>query len=97
MQLVVRNSVDQSDEQTPGANKRTLLGGERGMLVPEPGLGNPNPKPAPLQTIKVLASGQNIDKPKNDREVERSIRPSLFKLRLSRQRNSRLLQACPIC
>ena len=27
-----------------------------------------------LQNIKVLASGQNIDKPKNDREVERSIR-----------------------
>src|SRR6188768_4186048 len=27
-----------------------------------------------LQNIKVLASGQNIDKPKNDREVERSVR-----------------------
>ena len=27
-----------------------------------------------LQNIKVLASNQNIDKPKNDREVERSVR-----------------------
>ena len=27
-----------------------------------------------LQNIKVLASGQNIDKPKNDREVERSVK-----------------------
>src|SRR5215212_3599307 len=27
-----------------------------------------------LQNIKVLASGQNIDKPKNDREVERAIK-----------------------
>lgn len=48
LQLVMRNSVDQADEQTSGANKRTLLSGERATLVPEPGIGsNSAPKAAP--------------------------------------------------
>jgi pilus assembly protein CpaB len=48
LQLVMRNSVDQADEQTAGANKRTLLNGERAMIVPEPGIGaNAAPKAAP--------------------------------------------------
>jgi len=48
LQLVMRNSVDQADEQTSGANKRTLLTGERATLVPEPGIGsNSAPKAAP--------------------------------------------------
>lgn len=37
LQLVMRNSIDQGDEQTTGINKRTLLGGERAMPAPEPG------------------------------------------------------------
>jgi pilus assembly protein CpaB len=36
LQLVMRNSVDQEDEQTPGANKRSLLTGERATTVPDP-------------------------------------------------------------
>jgi hypothetical protein len=36
----MRNSVDQGDEITPGANKNSLLSGERAQPVPEPGLGN---------------------------------------------------------
>ena len=48
LQLVMRNSVDQADEQTSGANKKSLLLGERAMIVPEPGLGsNAAPKAAP--------------------------------------------------
>ena len=35
LQLVMRNSVDQDDQQTPGANKRTLLTGERAMPLPD--------------------------------------------------------------
>jgi len=38
LQLVMRNSVDQGDEVTPGANKSSLLSGERAQPVPEPGL-----------------------------------------------------------
>ncbi len=46
LQLVMRNSVDQADEQTAGANKRTLLTGERAMIAPDPGTSSA-PKPAP--------------------------------------------------
>jgi pilus assembly protein CpaB len=46
LQLVMRNSVDQGDEVTPGANKSSLLSGERAMPVPEPGIGNKDNKPA---------------------------------------------------
>ena len=46
LQLVMRNSVDQGDEVTPGANKNSLLSGERAQPVPEPGLkGTTAPKP----------------------------------------------------
>ena len=41
LQLVMRNSVDQGDEVTPGANKGSLLSGERAKPVPEPGLKGP--------------------------------------------------------
>ena len=37
LQLVMRNQVDQGDEQTPGVNKRNLLGGETAQPIPEPG------------------------------------------------------------
>jgi pilus assembly protein CpaB len=37
LQLVMRSSVDQGDEQTQGVDKRRLLGGERAAPVPEPG------------------------------------------------------------
>lgn len=58
LQLVMRNSVDQGDEATPGANKSSLLSGERAKPVPEPGLKGtntpkavarkPRPRPAPV-------------------------------------------------
>jgi pilus assembly protein CpaB len=37
LQLVMRNSVDQGDEQTKGINKRGLLNGDRAVPAPEPG------------------------------------------------------------
>ena len=48
LQLVMRNAVDQTDEQTPGANKGTLLSGERALPVPEPGLGKKENQPRKL-------------------------------------------------
>jgi pilus assembly protein CpaB len=55
LQLVMRNSVDQADEQTSGANKRTLLSGERATLVPDPGINGANtaPKAAPSSPRRV--------------------------------------------
>jgi pilus assembly protein CpaB len=37
LQLVMRSQIDQGDEETPGVNKRNLLGGDRALPVPEPG------------------------------------------------------------
>ena len=37
LRLVLRNVIDQEDEQTPGADKRSLLTGERATTPPEPG------------------------------------------------------------
>jgi pilus assembly protein CpaB len=37
LQLVMRNQIDQGDEQTKGVNKRTLLSGETATTAPEPG------------------------------------------------------------
>lgn len=54
LQLVMRNSVDQADEQTSGANKRTLLTGERATIAPEPGTNKP-PTPAPSSAIRRVA------------------------------------------
>jgi pilus assembly protein CpaB len=53
LQLVMRNSVDQADEQTAGANKRTLLSGERATIAPDPG-SNAAPKPAPVAPRRVF-------------------------------------------
>jgi pilus assembly protein CpaB len=49
LQLVMRNSIDQGDEVTPGASKRTLLSGDRATPVPEPGFGGTS-QPAPRTT-----------------------------------------------
>jgi len=66
LQLVMRNSIDQGDEVTPGASKRTLLSGERALPIPEPG-GNsqpaprtsapkrPRPRQVAAETVKVSA------------------------------------------
>ena len=57
LQLVMRNSIDQGDEQTTGINKRGLLGGERAVPAPEPGSlksERPEPKPAPRR-VRVQA------------------------------------------
>ncbi|HEY8185503.1 MAG TPA: Flp pilus assembly protein CpaB [Pyrinomonadaceae bacterium] len=49
LQLVMRNSIDQDDEQTSGINKRALLGGERATPAPEPGsLKSERPTPRPV-------------------------------------------------
>ena len=37
LQLVMRNQIDQGDEQTPGVNKRNLLTGDKAMPAPDPG------------------------------------------------------------
>jgi pilus assembly protein CpaB len=52
LQLVMRNSIDQGDEVTTGATKKTLLSGERAQPIPEPGLNGKPVQAAPRTTIK---------------------------------------------
>jgi pilus assembly protein CpaB len=71
LQLVMRNSIDQDDEVTPGVNKRGLLTGERALPVPDPGtlkseqpkaeskpvsVYRPRPMPEPKQSVAAPAS-----------------------------------------
>jgi len=59
LQLVMRNQIDQGDEQTSGVTKRGLLTGEKASQQPEPGsLKSEQPKPveAPrVRRVKVQA------------------------------------------
>ena len=57
LQLVMRNSIDQGDEQTNGINKRGLLGGDTAMPAPDPGSlksERPEPSPAPRRIPRTL-------------------------------------------
>ena len=46
LQLMMRNQIDQGDEQTKGVNKRNLLSGDTAVTPPEPGsLKSEQPKP----------------------------------------------------
>jgi pilus assembly protein CpaB len=65
LQLVMRNSVDQGDETTPGANKTTLLAGEQALPVPEPGLGSKDgekPRTAPRRSKPRIQSAPTAAK-----------------------------------
>lgn len=68
LQLVMRNSIDQGDEQTTGINKRALLGGERAMPQPEPGAlkseqAKPNSKPVSRPRVESKPAADNSPAP----------------------------------
>ena len=50
LQLVLRNSIDQADERTKGANKSSLLSGDAAMIAPEAGSSEPARPAAPRTT-----------------------------------------------
>jgi pilus assembly protein CpaB len=57
LQLVMRNQIDQGDEQTKGVNKRELItGSDRVTPVPEPGsMKSEQPRQAPVRRVRVPA------------------------------------------
>lgn len=57
LQLVMRNQIDQGDEETKGVNKRELItGSDRVTPVPEPGsMKSEQPKSAPVRRVRVPA------------------------------------------
>lgn len=65
LQLVMRNSIDQGNEQTQGINKRQLLGGDRAAPQPEPGSlksERPAQPPAPRR-VRVQAEAKPAPAP----------------------------------
>jgi len=62
LQLVMRNSIDQTDASTRGANTSTLLSGEKASPIPEPGLGHKDnqPKKTSLSTSHNRLSASHI-------------------------------------
>jgi pilus assembly protein CpaB len=63
LQLVMRNQIDQGDQQTPGVNKRGLLSGETASQQPEPGsLKSEQPKEA--QAAPRPAKRPRVEAPK---------------------------------
>src|SRR5215210_8021642 len=64
LQLVMRNSIDQSDTQTTGQNKRTLLSGEHAIPAPDPGaLRSEQPKPVVTQSAPRRARPVVVESP----------------------------------
>jgi pilus assembly protein CpaB len=64
LQLVMRNQIDQGDEQTPGVNKRSLLSGEAAMPAPEPGsLKSEQPKQQQQASTKPVRRSAPVAKP----------------------------------
>ena len=60
LQLVMRNQIDQGDEQTKGVNKRGLLTGDNAIPVPDPGsLKSEQPK----QEVKAVRRSAPVAKP----------------------------------
>src|SRR5262249_52292453 len=64
LQLVMRNQIDQGDEQTTGVNKRGLLTGDKVAPMPEPGsLKSEQPKAEPRPAIRRAPRVQEEAKP----------------------------------
>jgi pilus assembly protein CpaB len=78
LQLVMRNSTDQGDEETTGINKRALLGGDRAVPAPEPGSlkSERPPEPKPARRLRMHAepkaapaASQSPEKPRASVEM----------------------------
>jgi pilus assembly protein CpaB len=66
LQLVMRNSIDQGDTQTPGVNKRGLLSGEHAMPAPEPGS---------MKSEQPATEAKPVRRPRQISEVNPSVAP----------------------
>jgi pilus assembly protein CpaB len=74
LQLVMRNSVDQDDEQTRGVDKRTLLGGEHAAPQPDPGSlksEQPKQKPVPAAPAPVFEHRSSVTVTQEEPKAEK--------------------------
>lgn len=87
LQLVMRNSIDQGDEATPGADKKTLLAGERAQPVPEPGLGTKQNKQPTTVARRVRRPVTVINNPRIAPPEQIQQRPAIEVIEGSKKRN----------
>lgn len=79
LQLVMRNSVDQDDEQTRGVDKRTLLGGEHAAPQPDPGAlksEQPKQRPVPAAPAPVFEHRSSVSVTQDAPRAEKPPKPA---------------------
>ena len=88
LQLVMRNSVDQGDEVTPGASKRSLLLGERAMPVPDAGINKKETTVTPrTTTVRRVRPRPTENVVKNPTPAPPPERPSVEVIEGAKKRN----------
>jgi pilus assembly protein CpaB len=71
LRLVMRNTADQNDEQTQGANKRSLLSGEHATTPPPPGaLKSEQPRPVPAAPAPVMHRRPRAERSRAERPAD---------------------------
>lgn len=88
LQLVMRNSIDQGDEVTPGANKRSLLLGERALPVPDAGLAKKETTATPRTTTVRRVRPRPVETVSNPKPAPPPVeRPSIEVIEGAKKRN----------
>ena len=88
LQLVMRNSIDQGDEVTPGANKSTLLLGERAAPIPEPGNAKKETTATPRTTTVRRVRPRPVEAVANPKPAPPPVeRPSIEVIEGAKKRN----------
>ena len=90
LQLVMRNAIDQGDEVTSGATKKSLLSGERAQPVPDPGLDKgtsaaPRTNSAPRRQRPHVASAETAVKANTPAPAP--VRPSVEVIEGAKKKN----------
>jgi pilus assembly protein CpaB len=67
LRLVMRNTADQADEQTQGANKRSLLTGEHATTPPPPGALRSEQQAVPAAPAPVMHRRPRAERPRAER------------------------------
>jgi len=86
LQLVMRNSIDEGDEQTSGVNKRGLLTGEHAAPQPEPG-SLKSEQPAKPQPVPRRVRVQADSKPAAVSQIPEKPRASVEMIEGAKKRN----------
>jgi hypothetical protein len=76
LRLVMRNTADQNDEQTQGANKRTLLTGEHATTPPPAGALKSEQRSVPAAPAPVMHRRPRAERPRPEPKPEAPAEPA---------------------